>query len=176
MCVLFFILYTSRCLIPEKAILQRENKTPITFSHLKATFFWMLWSWANWVLMCPWTPASPFVEYISAAMLLPRETAPALLVPSSCLPGGQALFQHLPTSYLFTFSSSFPASPASRRWGAHTFWHGHKAIIVPIRSMGPYVETPKASCFTFQIVLLFLSSCCWGCISSSHQVSVPFSP
>lgn len=97
-------------------------------------------------------------------MPVPREAAPSsagtLVLPAR----KQDIFQHLPKSCLFAFSSSFPASPASwRRW-THSFWHGQKAIFHPYTQHESIWWSPKGELLHFpnclsRSIILFLRLC-----------------
>lgn len=98
--VLLFMLYVNGCLVPEKAILQGENRAPVTFLPLKRYIFLDVIKLSELSVTMPWTTASLELEYVSVATLVSR----------------QAPFQHL----VFLL----PCLPILRL----TFCHEHKAL------------------------------------------------
>lgn len=100
------------------------------------------------------------MEYVSVATLVPRQDP----------------FQHLLKGCLLA-SSSCSAFPFSGRWGAHAFYHGHKALLSIFAAWG-HVRKPQRQVASFsKFSPTSSSSCFWGCIFSfqlchSHHSSL----
>ena len=109
------------------------------------------------------------------AELVPREAAPSLLVPSSCLPGSKIYFSTSPKAACLPSLPSLPPQPQGDE-GLTVPDMDRKPFFIHTRSMSPYDEVPRRVASLSELSCSFSHLAAEAVVPPVIKCSVPASP